>query len=126
MEETGCCPFCGQTVMIHVPEGATEEDIRYQAARRCGCLESTKFRRKEDAKDEGKTSVDLVLAGAVQSEKISCHVIPFLQSFVEPIVEGNIRSASVSVTPEIGVKLKWNEKAWKVDVERKDTLTTKA
>ena len=126
MKETGCCPFCGQEVMIHVPEGATEDDVRYQAARHCNCLQSTRFRRKEEAKEEGKVFVASVLTEDVNGERISCRVIPFLQGFVEHIVEGDVRSISVSVTPEISVKLKWNEKAWKVDVERKETLTTKA
>jgi len=126
MKETGACPFCGQEVMVQVPETASEEEASYAAAMNCDCLNAHTFRRKEQAKKEGQESIEDVLNQDEQGKRIGCRVIPVAKELIPAIVEGDIRSVTVSITPEISIKLKWNEKAAKVDVERKETLTTKA
>lgn len=124
MNSTGACPFCGQ--IIQIPETVSDEKASYAAAMRCDCLMAHTFRRKETAKTEGVEFIKSVLHLDEEGNRITCRVIPMLQEIIPAIVEGEIRSVTVSITPEISIKLKWNEKAAKVDVEKKETLTTKA
>lgn len=126
MNSTGACPFCGQEVMVDVPDEATVQEISDEAAMRCNCLKGNSFRRKVKANKEGMEHIEAILHQDLQGNRIERSVIPVAKELIPAIVEGDIRSVTISITPEIGIKLKWNEKAAKVDVERKETLTTKA
>ena len=37
---TGSCKFCGQTIVMNVPESYTEEDIIAEATKKCLCEEA--------------------------------------------------------------------------------------
>lgn len=58
-EITGTCKFCGQNVLIAVPDCADEKVIQHEAAMTCKCPEAKAYREnweKEQAYESAKTS----------------------------------------------------------------------
>lgn len=52
MEKIGACRYCGQMIVLDVPEETCEEQLNYMASEMCGCIGSRYLKKAAAVKAE--------------------------------------------------------------------------
>ena len=105
MKDYGVCRFCGQTAMVSVGEGCTQEEINEAATRECKCEAARAYNNKCCDAEVCEENIKKVIGAesAVSQLLISC--IPLIQDDEIAKITINIKAG---VTARLGYNGKGN------------------
>lgn len=115
---TPTCKFCGQAVIVELPEGCTPLEAEEIATENCSCLLARENKKKLKAKEQAKAQVE-ELFGKCSSED----TVELMKDAVELLHSSDIERLTMNINSTTVAEVKIDAKG-KYSVTK--TLTVKA
>lgn len=61
IETKGSCKYCGQIIMVQVPEEADQTDIDEEATMRCECRPALIYQKHKEFKEKAEIAIDTLI-----------------------------------------------------------------
>lgn len=123
-EITGNCKFCGQSVLVVVPDNATEEVLTEEATMNCTCKESHSYRdakEKEEQIEMAKTSARGTTFELFHEE--FPEIEELLNMAINPLVEKKFKKLTINTGGRTKATISFAKDAIKVEREDKSIAT---
>lgn len=120
-EIMGTCKFCGQGVMVAVPDEATDEEIQEEAVMYCKCLEAHAYREqkeKEEQVEMAKESAKGTIFELFHEEHPGIETI--MNEALDLIVKNGYQ-ITITTRGKTKAKIKYSKETIKVEREDKHT-----
>lgn len=94
------CKFCGQAIMVDVPENATRAEREHIGTMECGCEAARNYQKRQERAEKAKIEIDVMLSKADEDSGIGAvptAVIELLKTAVDLIADDQIHKIDVGL-----------------------------
>lgn len=113
MSNIGYCKYCGNSRIVEMPDGVTQEALDKEATATCNCYRAMEARKKETQRE-----VCIAKLGEMLHEKHT-EIEELLVSAIDALQEGKFEKITINTGFSKTIRMRMTKDGIKIEIERK-------